>query len=318
MKKNKLRNTNIEVSQIGFGVLTVGASQLNLSIEEGGEVIRHALERGINFLDTAQYYNTYTYIKEALKDGKYDPVICSRSLDWSYSQMEAAIEEARQELDRDVIDIFMLHEVRSPDDFNLRSGAFRCLLDYKAKGIIKATGISTHHVDVAFMANEIKEIDTLFPLINYESLGIRKGNDPGDKEEMALAIKEAAGLGKGVFAMKALGGGVLAEHYVKALDYVTNLPGVTSTVLGFGNIAEVDTAFDYIEGKLDQDFTPDISQKKICIDQGDCEGCYACYDRCPNLAISINNAGLAQIDYDKCLTCGYCAPVCPVRAIIML
>lgn len=318
MRKNKLGNTNIEVTEVGFGVLTVGSSQLNLSVEKGANLIRYALERGINFLDTAQYYNTYSYIREALKGQNYQPVICSRSLDSSCKQMEYAIEEARRELDRDVIDIFMLHEVRSPEDFRQRSGAFQCLMDYKAKGIIKATGISTHHVDVAFMSNQIKEIDTLFPLINFKSLGIRKGQGTGEKEEMAQAIKEASDLGKGVFAMKALGGGVLAEDYVEALDYVTNLPGVNSTVLGFGHLAELDMLFDYLDGKLPEGFKPDMSQKRIFIDQGDCEGCRACYERCPNDAITINNAGLAQINYDKCLTCGYCAPVCPVRAIIML
>ena len=32
----------------------------------------------------------------------------------------------------------------------------------------------------------------------------------------------------------------------------------------------------------------------------------------------MNEKGQANIRYDICLTCGYCAPVCPVRAIIML
>ncbi|MEI3519311.1 MAG: 4Fe-4S binding protein [Clostridia bacterium] len=40
-------------------------------------------------------------------------------------------------------------------------------------------------------------------------------------------------------------------------------------------------------------------------------------ERCPNKAIFGNDRGLAQVDHGVCLTCGYCAPVCPVRAIIM-
>ena len=40
-------------------------------------------------------------------------------------------------------------------------------------------------------------------------------------------------------------------------------------------------------------------------------------ERCPNKAIFRNEAGLADVDHSVCLTCGYCAPVCPVRAIIM-
>ena len=68
MKKVQLGNTDLMVTPIGFGVLTVGNTQLNLPVEEGAEVLRYALERGINFLDTAQYYETYPYIREALKN----------------------------------------------------------------------------------------------------------------------------------------------------------------------------------------------------------------------------------------------------------
>ena len=34
-------------------------------------------------------------------------------------------------------------------------------------------------------------------------------------------------------------------------------------------------------------------------------------------AIFWNETGLAEVDHTKCLTCGYCSPVCPVRAVIM-
>ena len=65
-------------------------------------------------LDTAQYYHTYPYIREALKNAAGgDPVISSKSLAHDYDGMAAAIEEARRSIDRDVIEIFLLHEVRS-------------------------------------------------------------------------------------------------------------------------------------------------------------------------------------------------------------
>ena len=67
MKRKQLGNTGIEVSIAGFGVLPMGPSQLALPVEEGAEIIRHALRNGINFLDTAQYYRTYPYISKALE-----------------------------------------------------------------------------------------------------------------------------------------------------------------------------------------------------------------------------------------------------------
>lgn len=317
MKKIKLGNTGLEISVAGFGVLTVGNTQLNLSINEGADVLSYALEKGINFIDTAQAYETYPYIKKSLQTSNKDIIICSKSLSGSYEGMKYALEEARIEMNRDVIDIFLLHEVRHNLDFEKRSGAWEYLNEAKSKGIVKAIGISTHHVDVAEEIATCRECDVLFPLINYKSLGIRKGDYIGTKEAMASAIKVAAENGMGVFTMKVFGGGNLTGHYIEALDYVYGLDGISSAMIGFGNKKEVDDIFDYLDGSLEKDYIPDIKHKKIFIDQGDCEACYACIEKCPNHAIYRNKKGLAEVDHDKCLTCGYCAPVCPVRAIIM-
>jgi len=323
MKYNKLGNTNLYVSPVAFGVLTVGNTQLNLPVAEGAELIKYALSKGINFFDTAQYYETYPYLKEGLKDVDMSadnpdrPVICTKCLDLTYSQMEYAIEEALRELDIDFIDIFLMHEVRQTPDWENRSGAWQCLQDYKAKGVIKAIGISTHHVDVTEKMADIPKCDVVFPLINYAGLGIRKGDGPGTADEMAAAIKKCSDAGKGVFAMKAFGGGNLTGSYVKALDYVSSLEGIDSIMVGIGKTEEIDTLVDYAEGKLPADYQPDISKKKIHVDPGDCEGCGTCIERCPNKAIFRNSNGIAEVNHDVCLTCGYCAPVCPVRAIIM-
>lgn len=317
MEKKRLGNTGLQVTPVGFGVLTVGKTQLNLSIDEGAEVLRYALECGINFLDTAEYYETYPYIKKALQGTNFEPVIASKSLGHSYGDMKHAIEEARVALNRDMIDIFLLHEVRNDPDWTNRAGAWECLQDAKAKGLVKAVGISTHHVDAAVRAAETKEMDVLFPLINFRSLGIRKGTGSGTKEEMAEVIKYAAAAGKGVFAMKVFGGGNLTGHYLEAIQYVRELEGISSMMIGFGFHHEIDRILEVMNGTIDPNYVPDLSAKRIQIDQGDCEGCGACIERCPNHAIYMNKHGLAEVDHQICLTCGYCAPMCPVRAIIM-
>jgi uncharacterized protein len=317
MNKIELGNTGLFVSPIGFGVLTIGDNQLNLPLSQGADVVRYGLERGINFFDTAQCYRTYPYIREALKGTNFQPVISSKSLDPSANEMAFAIEEARRALDRDVIDIFLLHEVRNDPDFSNRAGAWEQLQEAKLKGIVKAIGVSTHHVDVAEKMANIAECDVLFPLINIESLGIRSENGFGTKEDMAAAIERNSALGKGIFAMKAFGGGNLVRNYKKCLDYVTSLPGISSVMLGFGARQEIDRAVEYAEGNLTADYVPDVSNKKICIDPGDCEGCGCCILRCPNHAITMNLQGIAEVDDAVCLTCGYCAPICPTRAIIL-
>lgn len=317
MKKKLLGKTGIKVSVAGFGVLPMGPSQLALPVEEGAEIIRYALKNGINFLDTAQYYRTYPYISKALETGEFDDVvICSKCLYEDYDSMMDAIREAKEALNRDVIDIFLMHEVRS-GQLEERTGAWQALKDAKQMGLVRAIGLSTHHVDITKAAAAMEDLDVVFPLINYAGLGIRKGDEFATKEEMMEAIKECHNAGKGVFSMKAFGGGSLTGHYQEALDYVFSKDEIDSVMIGFGKIAEVDDLLSYLNGSMDKSYNPDISQKRVYINQEDCEACGSCKAACPAGAIFYNENGLAEVNHEKCLTCGYCSPVCPVRAVIM-
>ena len=315
MKQTILGNTGIKVSRAGFGVLPMGPSQLALPVEEGAAVLRYALERGFNFVDTAQYYRTYPYIRKALEGDFKDVVMCSKSLCNDYEGMMEAITEAEQELGRPA-DIFLMHEVRS-GQLEERAGAWQALVDAKSRGLVRAIGLSTHHVDITRAAAHMEDLDVVFPLINYAGLGIRKGNQFATREEMLEAIHACRKAGKGVFSMKAFGGGSLTANYQQALDFIFAQPDIDSVMIGFGKTSEVDDLLAYLEGKMPADYNPDVSKKKVYINQEDCEGCGSCKAACPAGAIYWGENGLAQVDHDKCLTCGYCSPVCPVRAVIM-
>lgn len=67
LKRIKLGSTDIEVSRLCFESLTMTPFQANLSIKEGVYLIEYAYDKGINFIDTAEIYENYDYIKTALK-----------------------------------------------------------------------------------------------------------------------------------------------------------------------------------------------------------------------------------------------------------
>ena len=326
MLKKYLGKTRILVPPVGMGVMAAGPSQLALSIPEGARVIRYAIEKGVSFLDTAEYYETYPHIKYALdglapafsQNALPPPVISSKSLSKGYKDMQRAIDDCRIALNMDQIAIFLLHEVLGASDFEARRGAWECLIDAKAKGYIAAAGLSTHHVDVALLAAETVGLDALFPLINIKGLGIRTGERAGAREAMEQAIRAASDRGIGVYAMKVFGGGHLLQDYKKALDYVWNLPGIDSLMIGMGREKDVDDAVAWAEGILPDGYIPDISNKKMFVDRGDCSGCGTCVSRCSSKAVRIDEEKVAVIDNAVCTLCGYCAPICPTRALILL
>lgn len=331
MKKNisdriQLGKTGIQVSPVGCGVLPMGPGQLALPVDEGAELICYALSKGINFIDTAQYYRTYPYIRRALEmlEGRSveacsafaRPVISSKTLASDYDGAYSAILEECAALGVPYIDIFLLHEVRS-GQFAMRQGAWRALMAAKVEGLVRAIGVSTHHVDVVEELTGVPACDVIFPLINYAGMGIRRGRSAASCADMAAAIAAARGAGKGIYSMKALGGGNLAAHYRKALDYVFGLDSIDSVMLGFGCRRDIDDIVSFLDGSMPQDYVPDVSAKRVRVNQEDCEGCGTCLAVCHSAAIAYNKNGLAEIDRSKCITCGYCAQACPVRAIIM-
>ena len=365
-KVRMLGRTGLAVSCVGIGVLPMGPGQLDLPLDEGAAVICDALRRGINFIDTAQYYRTYPYIRRALEmldflteenphggdhaaakenprsPGQSDaeacdpntqtnlancaepgdrshalcPVISSKSLASSYNNMMAAIEECRDALGVETIDIFLMHEVRT-GQFAARAGAWQALRDAKSAGLVHAIGISTHHADVARAMASEPACDVVFALLNYRGMGIRSGQESGTREEMEAALESCKAAGKGIYLMKALGGGNLTGNYQKALDYVFAQGFMDAVMIGFTNKSEIDDMMCYLSGNMESSYNPDVSHKKMYVNQEDCEGCGACIRICAAGAIHYNKNGLAEIDQSKCLTCGYCAQGCPVRAIIM-
>ncbi len=313
MQKRQLGNTGLLVSELCFGVLPMGPGQLGLSPREGGRLIADAVLSGVNYLDTAQTYGTYPHIRAALDllgERATDVLVSTKSAAADYRGMKEAFEEAKLALGRDVIDLFFLHAARVKDTvFEDRKGALECLVDLKHRGLIRGIGISTHSVKVARRAISVPEIDVIFPIINKSGLGILEGT----KEDMERVICDASSAGKGVVAMKALGGGNLIGDVKEAIDYVRNLPGVTTVAVGMVHKDELLMNLDIFEGREITGVKRGNKTKSLTI-QAFCIGCGSCVDICPNHAMTIVDGKAVNLR-DKCILCGYCAPVCPQFAI---
>ncbi len=316
MKKYSLGKTEIKVTELCFGALPIGPLQSNISVEKGAKLIRASLDRGINFIDTAEVYKTYPYIRKALEGYNGEVIIATKSNAKTYKKMEQSIKDALESLGRSYIDIFLLHAARvTPSVFKERAGALQCLNDYKAKGVIRAIGISTHAVGIVRRATEIKEIDVIFPIINKLGMGIIGGS----ADNMVKAISEAYKAGKGLYAMKALAGGHLIDQLEDSFNFVRNIKGISSIAVGMVGQEELELNLKiFNDEEIPQELlTQKIKPSKQLLILSFCKGCGTCVKTCPNNALSLENEK-AVVDHKLCILCGYCNPVCPEFAIRLI
>ncbi len=313
MKRVALGSAGIEVTEMCFGTLTFSRLQADTPPAEAGKILARALDLGVDFVDTAQGYHTYEHVAAALRGRKRKPVIATKSHARSAEDMDFAVKQALDAMELDKLDIFLLHLVRSEEDFEERREALDCLLEYKDKGIIRAVGLSTHTLEGLRPALAHPEIEIVMPCVNRKGLGV---ND-GTLDEMLSLLGELKALGKGVYAMKPLGGGHLFDDVADSLNYIRALDEVDSIAVGMKSAAEVEMNVTIFE---DRPVPAEVLEKarqvskKLIIYPFICKGCGACIENCAQDALSLVDEK-SVVDESKCILCGYCAEECPVFCI---
>lgn len=312
MEYTLLGKTRIEVSKLCFGGLIMGPLQVNLSPKRGAEVICKAFELGVNFIDTAEMYETYPHIREAIHMSGIKPVVATKSYAYSKEGARESLEKARKELDLDVIDIFLLHEQESEHTLRGHREALEYYISQKEKGVIRAVGISTHHIQAVKACIGMDEIDVIHPIVNMSGIGICDGSI----DEMLAAIKLAYEDGKGIYGMKPLGGGNLLKSYNECMEFVLSVSYLHSIAMGMQTEEEVIKNVNTICGlNSPEEIETALSSmnRRLCINDW-CEGCGKCIERCGQNALHLKD-GKAAVNQDKCVLCGYCGSVCPCFAI---
>lgn len=304
MQTVRLGASGITASRLCFGTLTMSPLQKHMSIDDGVRLLIYAYERGVRFLDTADLYGTYPHIRSALKHAP-DYVISTKAYCYDEKTAREALTRAYRGIDRDYIDIFMLHEQESLYTLRGHEEALNYLSEQKRLGHIGAVGVSTHYVGCARAVTKFPAIDILHPLINMGGVGIQGG----ERADMESAISDAHSRGLGVFAMKPLGGGHLISRSSEALRYILGLSYVDAIAVGMQSCAEIDANIAAFEGDFSKLEALSDRERRIMVHDW-CEGCGKCAERCKQRAITVAN-GRAEIDQAKCVFCGYCAGVCP-------
>jgi len=160
MRYRKFGTTDLEASEVGFGVWTVGTTMWGIKDEAVGiRLLQRALELGITFFDTADVYGDglgETILAKAF-EGKRDQVVYStkfgydfykhpgvqpgqreRPQDWTPAYVRRACEASLARLGTDRIDLYQLHNPRI--DTLRRDDLFAELERLKSEGKVRHYG----------------------------------------------------------------------------------------------------------------------------------------------------------------------------------
>lgn len=310
LDRKPLGGTGLQVSRLCYGTLALGPYHANINIEDGSNLLVKAYEMGINFWDTAQLYETYPMIREAKKklNNPTDLIIASRTYGRSKIEMQEAIEQARKELDEPALKMFGIHELSDRKDFEESKGALEALREAKEKGHVQNISVSMHAIEAVHICADLDYVDILFPMYNKTGLGIIDGG----LKEMSQAIEKARNKGKGIYAMKVLGGGHLAGSAIEAIQFAMKNPHIDAIAIGMDNEAELNlncAIFREQQELIDIYVKKVKTFKKVIHVDPWCEGCQECIKICPNNAITLEFSQ-AKVDPEKCVLCGYCASAC--------
>jgi aryl-alcohol dehydrogenase-like predicted oxidoreductase len=309
MNNRLLGNTGIEISPLVFGTLPLGYLQANLTPAEGGRLIRHALEQGVNVVDTATLYETYAHVREGLAGFSGDVTVVTKTHAPDAPTARAHVERGLQELGRERLDIVHVHAARIEDPFVTRAEVIAELVKMKGEGKIGHVGLSSHFICAVAKAATQAEIEVVHPLINRTGMGILDGS----AAEMARAIELCAAAGKGVYAMKALAGGNLIAEARASFAYVLGLEGVHGVAVGMLSAKEIDANIALFSGSAPDEVEwqeLESRQRRLAIMKNFCKGCGNCVDACINHALTLVN-GKPVVDEAACVLCGYCGAECP-------
>ena len=235
----RLGRSKMQVNRLVYGSLPLGPLQANLSAEKGGELLRHAIDMGVNMIDTAELYGTYRHIRAALRGCNQQVYVASKTHATTAQEARSHIERALREMDLPKLDIVHLHGARLANPFVERAEVFAELKKMQQEGLIDYLGLSTHFICAVTLAADHPDIDVIHPLINRTGMGILDGSAPA----MASAIAYAASKGKGIYGMKALAGGNLIKQARESFRYVLDLPGMQALAVGMLSKEEIDGNF---------------------------------------------------------------------------
>ena len=252
-----LGNTGIKLSRLGFGTGSAnGAAQVAAGKDGFTSLIHYAYDQGITYIDTAEAYQTFDWIGDAIKGLPREKLFIQSKVDGQPDDVLGVIDYHRKTLQTDYIDSLLIHCMTDgtwTDDFKRVMDAFDQARDKKW---IRAKGVSCHTLPAlrAAVASDWPEVH----LVRVNPQGSHTDTENGgwgggnDIAPVIQQIKIMATKDRGVIGMKINGNGDFTDpaDQDKSVRFAMSHPEIDAVVIGFAEKSQIDEAIQRINNAL--------------------------------------------------------------------
>ena len=232
MQTTILGRTGLTVSRMGVGA--GGPSQIGrktgLSENESADLLRHAFDQGVNFVDTAEGYGTEPIVGQALQGRDRSSIIVStkkstRRQEVNAQTLQASLDQSLQNLGTDYIDLYNLHGVVPQDYPRLVTDIYPILQKAQDQGKIRFVGLSEmFNEDLGHTMLQMALTDDLWDVL---MVGFNLLNQTAREKVFAQAMEQNVGI-QIMFAVR------------KALSHPDNLRAFVADLVQKGQIEPTD------------------------------------------------------------------------------
>ncbi len=263
LQKIKLGNSGIETTMLGVGTGVHASNRSSFLTKQEKDkslaLLRYAYEKGFRNFDCADTYGTHWMMAEVLPQMKREELTITSKIwvrsggipDAARPDANIVVDRFRKELNTDYIDLVQIHCMVDADWTDSQKKQMDILENLKAKGIIRAHGVSVHSLEAMKAAVKSPWVDVIHVRINPYGIAM----DKPEPEEVVKVIQQLHDSGKGVIGMKLIGDGKLrndSEKIDNALRFVLGLGTVNMMIIGFEEIKQIDNYLGRVEQTLEK------------------------------------------------------------------
>lgn len=256
-----LGKTGIKLSRLGIGT---GSNNGFLQTAEGQEnftrLIHYAFDQGITYIDTAQRYQTFGWIGEAIKGLPREKLFIQSKVPDQPEDVLAVIDSHRKAFNTDYIDSLLIHCMTKGNwtDADQWKRIMDGFDEAKEKKWIRAKGVSCHSLPALKTAVASDWTETHLVRINPQGKHMDTAGgawDPQSNTEVNPIMEQIRSMhekGHGVIGMKICGNGDFKDpaEREKSIRYAMSHKEIDAIVIGFTKPKEIDEAIERINRAL--------------------------------------------------------------------